>query len=110
MACLLGNDPDGIGALDELGFAAADPGDIIASFSRHLMTAFDEWSEGGFPPTGKRWLDHFTPHNTQNIQLADNGDLLVTGEGRGLAAGRHELATALARPSWLDPATGMPWL
>ena len=99
-----------LGSLDELGFAAADPGEIIASFSRHLMTAFDEWSEGGFPPTGKRWLDHFTPHNTQNIQLADNGDLLVTGEGRGRAAGRHELATALARPSWLDPATGMPWL
>lgn len=99
-----------LGSLDELGFTATDPGELIASFSRYLMTTFDEWSETGFSPTGRRWLDRFVPDFPPNIQLADNGDLLVTGKTGSLAAGRHDLAKALASPSWLDPATEMPWL
>ncbi|TIM60361.1 MAG: hypothetical protein E5Y58_34275, partial [Mesorhizobium sp.] len=36
-----------LGALDELGFVALDAGEIVASFSRHLMAAFHEWSDSG---------------------------------------------------------------
>ncbi|MBS3647645.1 hypothetical protein KEU06_03270 [Pseudaminobacter sp. 19-2017] len=92
-----------LGALDELGFESADSGEIIASFSRHLMTAFDEWSDAGFAPLARRWLDRVSPSG-QNVRIADNGDLLLSGFER------QSLAEALASPTWFDPATGMPWL
>ena len=46
----------------------------------------------------------------ERFRLADNGDLLVY-RGLILTPGeRRSLARALAAPSWLDPATGAPWL
>ena len=99
-----------LGSLDELGFTDADPGELIASFSRHLMTAFDEWSETGFAPIGSRWKARLTTDGAKSVQLADNGDLLVSHRsGQGLSE-RRSLADALVAPSWLDPTTGMPWL
>jgi hypothetical protein len=99
-----------LGALDELGFAAVDAGEIISSFSRHVMTAFDEWSDTGFSPIGQRWLDRMTPRDGQGAQLAENGDLMISGKAGGEIAERQSLAAALAVPAWLDPATGTPWL
>ncbi|WP_011581767.1 MULTISPECIES: biotin/lipoate--protein ligase family protein [Chelativorans] len=97
------------GALEELGFDAIDTGEIIASFSRHLMTAFYERSEIGFTPLARRWLERFASKD-QNVQIADNGDLLVSEKAQRGLTGRRSLAEALASPSWLDPVTGMPWL
>lgn len=96
-----------LGALDELGFETADPGEIIASFSRHLMTEFDRWSEAGFPPIARLWLERLN-RGGDGARLADNGDLIISGTAG--VSGRKGLAAALASPSWLDPATGMPWL
>lgn len=96
------------GALDQLGFDTADAGDIIASFSRHLMTAFDEWNEIGFARLARRWLDRVSARGL-DVRIADNGDLLVSGQPGQGAIARQSLTEALQSPSWLNPATGMPW-
>ena len=96
------------GGLDELGFEAPDAGEIIASFSRHLMTAFDEWSDAGFAPVARHWLDRLAPKG-HDVRIADNGDLLSGKPGQAIF-GRQSLAERLASPSWLDRATGTPWL
>jgi hypothetical protein len=98
------------GALDELGFEAIDAGEIIASFSRHLMTGFHEWSQTDFNSTAKPWLDRLAEKGDGHAQIADNGDLLISKGADPEPSERRNLAAALATPSWLDPATGMPWL
>jgi biotin-(acetyl-CoA carboxylase) ligase len=98
-----------LGGLDELGFGSVDAGEIIASFSRHLMAAFHEWSEAGFASLAKQWLDRVPPGG-KGIRIADNGDLLLSGISGKEAVGRKSLAEALESPTWLDPETGMPWL
>lgn len=97
------------GALDEVGFEAPDAGEIIASFSRHLMSAFHQWSETGFAPVARQWLERLS-RTGQGARLADNGDLLLSGKSGQDGFGRQSLAKAVASPGWLDPATGMPWL
>ena len=98
-----------LGGLDELGFEAPDAGEIISSFSRHLMTAFDQWSEAGVAPLARHWLERASPGG-RDARIADDGDLLVSGTPRQGFPLRQGLAEALASPSWLDPATGTPWL
>lgn len=98
------------GGLDELGFEAIDAGEIIASFSRHLMTGFHEWSQTGFASIAKPWLDRLAAKNDGYIQLADNGDLLISRKADLEPSERRNLEASLATPSWLDPATGTPWL
>ncbi len=98
------------GALDELGFEAVDASEIIASFSRHLMTAFHDWSETGFGSIASRWLDRLSPEHDRDAELAGNGDLLISRKASHGLSERRSLAEALAAPSWLDPATGTPWL
>ena len=98
------------GALDELGFEAIDAGEVLASFARHLMAGFHEWSDAGFAPVARAWLAPLPSTRGERFRLADNGDLL-TYRGPNLSpAARRSLARALAAPSWLDPATGAPWL
>jgi biotin-(acetyl-CoA carboxylase) ligase len=98
------------GALDELGFEAPDAGEIIASFSRHLMAGFDEWGETGFTPIARQWLNRLPQNTNEYFELAENGDLLISSKDDPQPRARRDLAEALATPSWLDPATGMPWL
>ena len=56
------------GALDELGFEAIDAGAIVASFARHLMAGFHEWSEVGFAPVARRWLDRLPRQGGERFQ------------------------------------------
>jgi biotin-(acetyl-CoA carboxylase) ligase len=99
-----------LGALDELGFVAADAGEIVASFSRHLMAAFHEWSDSGFGSIASRWLDRLPQKKDELAELAGNGDLLISHKASHRLRERKSLPEALARPSWLDPMTGTPWL
>ena len=101
------------GALDELGFdepgsGPIDVGVIIAGFSRHLMRRFDQWNQSGFPSIATDWLIRLPARHGQGARLSDEGDLLICGQGAQTSE-RRDLAAALARPSWLDNATGMPW-
>lgn len=99
-----------LGGLDELGFESIDAGEMLVSFARHLMAGFHEWSEAGFAPLAKRWLDRLPRNAGQQFRIADNGDLLTAPGAKPASGERRKLAQALARPSWLDPATGTPWL
>ncbi len=98
------------GALDELGFEDIDAAGIIASFGRHLMAGFHEWNETGFEATAEQWLSRLAIEGGMRRQLAENGDLLLYRDGKVDPTERRVLADALATPSWLDPATGAPWL
>lgn len=97
------------GALDEVGFEEPDAEEIMASFARYLMAGFHQWSEDGFDPIAERWLRRLDAGFAAGDRaLGPEGDLLVGREGRETE--RRHLRKALAAPSWLDPATGTPWL
>lgn len=98
------------GALDEVGFEEVDAGEIVADFARHLMRQFHEWGETGFEGVGQRWLDRLSGVSHVTSRLTANGDLLLFGAEGGKAAEGRSLREALARPTWLDPATREPWL
>jgi len=98
------------GALDELGFKEIDSGRIIESFARHLLHGFHDWQDGGYAEAARHWTERFAPPKGLHARLDDNGDLLQFREADQPPVERRELTTALATPSWLDPATRTPWL
>ena len=94
-------------ALEEEGFADLGSGRLIKSFARHFMAVVDAWQENGFPAIGKNYLARLSPEKGVRREFDTNGDLLV----RHMAVPdveRQSLVAALAKPSWLDPATGGP--
>jgi hypothetical protein len=91
--------------LAEEGFDPADTLGIMASFARHLMTAFDRWTEFGFGAVAEAYLERL--HGAEGARLAETGDLLVHGTGAGE---RRPLVPGLVAPEWFDPATGTPRL
>jgi hypothetical protein len=99
-----------LGALEELGFTEIDPGEIIGSFARHLMAGFHDWSAVGFATAERNWLERLPRSAGERAGIAENGDLLLFRGKSGRPAERRSLTRALARPSWLDPETGTPWL
>ena len=94
-------------ALEEEGFDDLGSGRLVESFARHLMVAIDSWQEGGFGEVAKNYLARLTPERGVRSDIDDNGDLLLRRMAAP-AAERRSLLRALARPSWLDPATGGP--
>ncbi|RUM95843.1 hypothetical protein EET67_20835 [Pseudaminobacter arsenicus] len=99
-----------LGALDELGFEAIDPGEIITSFTRYLMAGFHDWTQTGFASIARPWLSRLNAYDEREIELADNGDLVISRTVGGEPSERRNLSATLTFPSWLDPATGVPWL
>lgn len=93
-------------ALDDEGFAFGDRA-LVESFARHFMTAIDVWQHDGFGEIARSYLARLTPEMGVSREIAENGDLLVW-RGAKTAVERRRLEAALARPSWLDPATGGP--
>jgi biotin-(acetyl-CoA carboxylase) ligase len=94
-------------ALEDEGFADAGSGRLVESFARHFMAAVDAWQEHGFGEVAKSYLPRLPPEKGVRRDIDDNGDLLVRRPGR-TEAERRSLISALAAPSWLDPATGGP--
>jgi biotin-(acetyl-CoA carboxylase) ligase len=95
-------------ALDAEGFELGS-GRLLESFARHLMVAVDAWQRDDFAEVAKGYLLRLAPEKGVRRDIDDNGDLLVHGGDRAKAERRH-LISALATPSWLDPATGVPRL
>src|SRR5262245_285860 len=98
-------------ALEEEGFDDATSGQLVESFARHLMVAFDTWQESGFGEIAKSYLARLSPQQGVRRDIDNNGDLLVRPVGAGLGridVERRELVPALAAPAWLDPGTGGP--
>ena len=93
-------------ALDAEGFDP-DAGRLVESFARHLMVAVDAWEQNGFAEVAKNYLSRLATEKGTRREIDDNGDLLVRRVSQ-TAVERRRLVPALAKPSWLDPATGGP--
>jgi biotin-(acetyl-CoA carboxylase) ligase len=91
------------------GFEMIDTDAIIASFARHLMTAFDRWNERGFEAIARDYLERLPKRKAGERRTIDlNGDLLVAPPaGRG-PPDRTGLVDALARADWYDPQARGP--
>ena len=74
---------------------------IPESFARHLMKAFEIWSEDGFEAMAARFLAYMPEPATRPRRIDLNGDCRVGADGERLA-----FAQALDAVAWLDPATG----
>ena len=94
-------------ALDEEGFAA-DGSAVVESFARYLMLAFDTLSDAGFDAIAEPYLGRLYIRKAGERRAIDgNGDLLIHRHGREDTE-RVALLPALEKPTWFDPATGMP--
>ena len=94
-------------ALDEEGFEDLGSGRLVEGFARHLMVAVDAWRANEFATVTRTYLHHLTTEKGAIPAFDRNGDLLMRWRGQK-EPDRHDLAAALAAPSWLDPATGGP--
>jgi biotin-(acetyl-CoA carboxylase) ligase len=96
-----------VSALAEEGFTDLGPGQLIASFARHLMVAIDVWQQQGFAAVAKEYLTRLPADKSVRRDIDENGDLLVRRMGK-VEAERCKLLPALVAASWLDGKTGGP--
>lgn len=96
-------------ALDEEGFSDVGSAQVVESFARHLMVAMDAWRANEFATVTATYIENLEMEKGAIPALDANGDLLVRWRGQK-EPDRHGLASAIATPSWLDPATGGPRL
>jgi biotin-(acetyl-CoA carboxylase) ligase len=94
--------------LDAEGFNVAS-GRLLEGFARHLMATVNAWQEDGFGEVARSYLSRLKSGSDMRCTINDNGDLLVQRLGYSKAEHRS-LVSALAAPSWFDPATGGPFL
>lgn len=94
--------------LEEEGVDPSEMQEVVASFARHLMVAFDAWSERGFDTVADAYLARLARDDRAGRRGIDgNGDLLVH---RGDGLERMPLLPGLVAADWFDPATGLPRL
>jgi hypothetical protein len=79
-------------ALQDEGFGEIGIERLIEGFARHLMARLDRWCEGDFASLGCDFWAMLA--GERGARLANDVD--------------GDLRSALERPSWLDPATGVP--
>ena len=96
-------------ALDQEGFGEAGAVQVTESFARHLMRATDAWRVDGFDSVAREYLNRLPRERLIVRRIDANGDLLVRRIGTSEIL-RHDLASALATPSWFDPKLGGPRL
>ena len=84
-----------LGGLDEQGFEELSPSAVIESWTRYFLREMDSWNETGFEGPVARWRERAT----------DDAAIDENGGANGVS-----LASALRRPSWLDPETGAPYI
>jgi biotin-(acetyl-CoA carboxylase) ligase len=94
-------------ALEEEGFTDMMSSELVESFARNFMLAFDSWTENGFGAVAKTYLTRLPIGQGLRRDIDDNGDLLVRRMAK-TDAERKSLADALATPTWLDPKTKGP--
>ncbi len=82
---------------------------LVESFARHFMVAVDAWQQDGFAVVARNYLSRATPEQGVRCDIHDNGDFLVRRVGK-VKVERRRLVSALATPSWFDPAIGGPRL
>jgi len=88
-------------ALDEQGFSSVSGEDLVARFSRHLMSSIDAWQSVGFEVVARNYLHRLETLKGATSSIAADGDLLL--QWRGMAdPERRSLREALRHPSWVD--------
>jgi hypothetical protein len=92
--------------LDAEGFDNGS-GHLLEGFARHLMVTVNAWQQDGFGEVARSYLSRLVPESDVRRAISDNGDLLIHRVGHSKADCRS-LVSALATPSWFDPATGGP--
>jgi biotin-(acetyl-CoA carboxylase) ligase len=93
-------------ALEDEGFQEAGAERVVEGFARHLMAALDDWRERGFDAIARGYAARLRANRGAFCAIDATGDLLIRRiEGK---VERRDLISALAQPSWLDPATGGP--
>jgi len=101
-------------ALDEEGFAEVTAKQIVESFARNFMQAFDVWQDSGFSAAVRPYLERLARESGQSCAIDDNGDLMVrpksdnSGDRGGGASERQVLLPKLKAPAWLDLAYKEP--
>ena len=94
-------------AIEDEGFDDAGAAELVGSFARHLMVQIDAWQEFGFKTIAKTYLSRLAPEKGMRRDIDDSGDLLVRRVDKPDVE-RRSLIAALAKTSWLDPATRGP--
>jgi biotin-(acetyl-CoA carboxylase) ligase len=97
-------------SLEAEGFEIMDGGQILESFTRHLMAGFDGWRATGIKTVAERFLARMPEVKGLRRGLDVNGDLLERRLANVAEVKRTPLTENLSTPQWLDPATGEPWL
>ena len=97
-------------SLEIEGFEMMDGAALIGGFARHFMLQIDRWQEKGFRGIGEEFLARLTEEKAIRRGIDVNGDLLTRRSSAGGTVQRQLLSAALAKPQWLDPETGDPWL
>jgi len=94
-------------ALEEEGFTDVLSNEVIESFARNFMVAFDAWQESGFGAVAKNYLARLSPESGARREIDDNGDLVIRRMGKAEPE-RKSLLPLLKAPAWLDPKTKGP--
>jgi biotin-(acetyl-CoA carboxylase) ligase len=98
-------------ALEEEGFTDLKSTQLIESFARNFMVAFDSWNEHGFGAVAKEYLARLPMEKGLRRDIDVNGDLLIRRNNHNLGKTdieRKSLVKALAAPAWLDPGSKGP--
>jgi hypothetical protein len=73
-----------------------------------MMSGWHDWQIRGFDTVAERYLARLPDEHRMGASLSEKGDLILADHAD--EARRKDLCAALAEPTWLDPATGAPWL
>ena len=98
-------------ALEDEGFTDVLSNEVIESFARNFMVAFDTWQENGFDAVAKNYLARLPAEKGALNGIDVNGDLLIRriGKEKGKPTlERQPLLAALAKAAWFDPKTKAP--
>jgi len=80
---------------------------LIERFARRFMVWTDTWEQRGFGAIADAYLGRLSATPGTRLEIAGNGDLDVS-DNASLPIVRRPLVAMLAKPGWLDPATGTP--
>lgn len=94
-------------ALEEEGFTDTMSNQLVESFARHFMVAFDSWQTEGFGAVAKNYLARLPAEKGVRCDIAENGDLTIRRMGKGTVE-RKPLLPRLADPAWYDAKSNGP--
>jgi hypothetical protein len=96
-----GTRPESV-SLEEEGFEELGSGQLIETFTRHLMVWIDTFQQEGFRPVAEHYLERLGTEEPVERSIDGFGNLLTRRKGK-LDTTKQELLPALAKLDWYDP-------